>query len=170
MAQQLRALRALPEVLSSIPHNHMVAHNHLSWDLMPSCVSEDSYSEIIYVKEIFKTKSHQRRGQSLHCYVIVLMWAEGSGIKPRALCTLGKHLCLKSTPSYALNFIRLPQSGWRECLAADPDPFPTSLLRDFPFWCELCSLYMGNFLGFGFGKWLAGWVAVWVGWLASWVG
>jgi hypothetical protein len=29
MAQVLRALIALPEVLSSIPSNHMVAHNHL---------------------------------------------------------------------------------------------------------------------------------------------
>jgi hypothetical protein len=29
MAQQLRALIALLEVLSSIPSNHMVAHNHL---------------------------------------------------------------------------------------------------------------------------------------------
>ena len=29
IAQQLRALTALPEVLSSIPSNHMVAHNHL---------------------------------------------------------------------------------------------------------------------------------------------
>jgi hypothetical protein len=29
MAQQLRALTALPEVLSSIPSNHMVAGNHL---------------------------------------------------------------------------------------------------------------------------------------------
>jgi hypothetical protein len=29
MAQQLRALIALPEVLSLIPSNHMVAHNHL---------------------------------------------------------------------------------------------------------------------------------------------
>jgi hypothetical protein len=29
MAQQLRALTALPEVLSSISSNHMVAHNHL---------------------------------------------------------------------------------------------------------------------------------------------
>jgi hypothetical protein len=41
MAQQLRALTALPQVLSSIPSNHMVAHNHL----MPSSgVSENSYS------------------------------------------------------------------------------------------------------------------------------
>ena len=29
MAQQLRALMAIPEVLSSIPSNHMVAYNHL---------------------------------------------------------------------------------------------------------------------------------------------
>jgi hypothetical protein len=29
MAQWLRALTALAEVLSSIPSNHMVAHNHL---------------------------------------------------------------------------------------------------------------------------------------------
>jgi hypothetical protein len=29
MAQRLRALNALPEVLRSNPSNHMVAHNHL---------------------------------------------------------------------------------------------------------------------------------------------
>jgi len=29
MAQQLRALTGLPEILSSIPSNHMVIHNHL---------------------------------------------------------------------------------------------------------------------------------------------
>ena len=29
MAQRLRALPVLPKVLSSIPSNHMVAHNHL---------------------------------------------------------------------------------------------------------------------------------------------
>jgi hypothetical protein len=29
MAQWLRALNALPEVLSSIPSNYMVAHNYL---------------------------------------------------------------------------------------------------------------------------------------------
>ena len=38
MAQQLRALAALPKVLNSIPSNHMVAHNHLQWDPMPSLV------------------------------------------------------------------------------------------------------------------------------------
>jgi hypothetical protein len=40
MAQQLRALTALPEVLSSNPSNHRVAHNYLP----SSGVSEDSYS------------------------------------------------------------------------------------------------------------------------------
>jgi hypothetical protein len=29
MAEWLRTLTALPEVMSSIPSNHMVAHNHL---------------------------------------------------------------------------------------------------------------------------------------------
>ena len=36
MAQWLKALTALPEVLSLIPSNHMVAHNHLQWYPMPS--------------------------------------------------------------------------------------------------------------------------------------
>jgi hypothetical protein len=36
MAQRLRALSALPEAQSSIPRNHMVAHDYLGWDLMPS--------------------------------------------------------------------------------------------------------------------------------------
>jgi hypothetical protein len=44
MAQRLRALTALLEVLGLIPNTHMVAHNHLYWDLMSSLdVPEDSY-------------------------------------------------------------------------------------------------------------------------------
>jgi hypothetical protein len=51
MAQLLRALTALPEVLSSIPSNHMVAHNHLYWNLMSSSgVSEKSDGILIYIK------------------------------------------------------------------------------------------------------------------------
>jgi hypothetical protein len=51
MAQWLGALTALPKVLSSIPNNHMVAHNHLQCDLTPSSgVSEDNYSVPIYIK------------------------------------------------------------------------------------------------------------------------
>jgi hypothetical protein len=50
MAQQLRALTTPPEILSLIPGNHMVAHNRLKWDLMPSTdVSEDSYSVLIKI-------------------------------------------------------------------------------------------------------------------------
>jgi hypothetical protein len=50
MSQQLRALAVLPEVLSSILSSHMVGHNHLQWDPMPSSgVSEDSYSVLIYI-------------------------------------------------------------------------------------------------------------------------
>jgi hypothetical protein len=52
MAQRLRALTVLPKVLSSIPSNHMVAHNHLSWDLMHSFgVSEDSNSIVIKINK-----------------------------------------------------------------------------------------------------------------------
>jgi hypothetical protein len=36
MAQLLRVLSALSQVLSLIPNNHMVTHNHLYWDLVPS--------------------------------------------------------------------------------------------------------------------------------------
>jgi hypothetical protein len=39
-----------PEFNSQQPH-HMVAHNHLSWDLMPSSgVSEDSDGVLTYIK------------------------------------------------------------------------------------------------------------------------
>jgi hypothetical protein len=51
MAQWLRTLTALPEVLSSVPSNHTVAHNHLKWDQMPSSgVLEYRYSVLIYIK------------------------------------------------------------------------------------------------------------------------
>jgi hypothetical protein len=48
MAQRVRALTALPEVLISSPSTHIEAHNHLLWNLVPSSgVSEDSYSVAI---------------------------------------------------------------------------------------------------------------------------
>jgi hypothetical protein len=51
MAQRLRTLTALPKVLSSISTNHMVAHNHLYRDLMPSSgMSEGSDSVLRYIK------------------------------------------------------------------------------------------------------------------------
>jgi hypothetical protein len=49
MVQRLRALTALLRDLSSIPSNHMVAHNHLYGIPMPSSgVSEDNYSVLIF--------------------------------------------------------------------------------------------------------------------------
>jgi hypothetical protein len=36
VAQHLRAPAVPPEVLGSILRNHMVAHNHLLWNLVPS--------------------------------------------------------------------------------------------------------------------------------------
>ena len=51
VAQWLRALTALPEVLSSNSSNHMVVHNHLKWDLMSF---SDVYEESIfwYIKQL----------------------------------------------------------------------------------------------------------------------
>ena len=49
MAQQLRALAVLPEVLRSIPSNHMVAHNHLQWDLMPFLMCLKTATVCVYV-------------------------------------------------------------------------------------------------------------------------
>ena len=55
MAQWLRALTALQiEFLSSIPSNHMVAHNHLWWGLMPSSgVSKESNDKYIKISKSF---------------------------------------------------------------------------------------------------------------------
>jgi hypothetical protein len=51
MAQWLRAPTAFPEVLSSVPSNHMVLHYHLQWGLTSSSsVSEDSNDVLIYIK------------------------------------------------------------------------------------------------------------------------
>jgi hypothetical protein len=52
MAQRVRALTALPKVLSSNPSNHMVAHNHPQGGLTPSSSApEDSYSVLIFGPE-----------------------------------------------------------------------------------------------------------------------
>ena len=53
MAYQLRALTAFPEVLSSIPSNHMVAPNHHKRSDALSDVSEDSYSVCVCVCKFF---------------------------------------------------------------------------------------------------------------------
>jgi len=51
MARRLKAQTVFPAVLSSIPSNPLVAHNHLWWDLAPSsAVSEDSDSVLMYTR------------------------------------------------------------------------------------------------------------------------
>lgn len=40
MAKRLEALAALSEILSSVPNNHIEAHNHLQWDLMSSSIMQ----------------------------------------------------------------------------------------------------------------------------------
>jgi hypothetical protein len=52
MAQRLQALTALPEVLSSIPSNHMVAQTICNGDPMPSAgvCKVDSDSVLTYMK------------------------------------------------------------------------------------------------------------------------
>lgn len=51
IAQRLRALPAILEVLSLIPSNHRVAGKHLQWDVVSSSgVHKDRL--LIYIKEI----------------------------------------------------------------------------------------------------------------------
>jgi hypothetical protein len=55
MAQWLSTLAILLEVMSLIPSNHIVAHNHLYLDLMPSFgVSEDSDDSVLIHTYIYK--------------------------------------------------------------------------------------------------------------------
>jgi hypothetical protein len=50
VAQWLKALTTLSEVLSTILSNNVAAHNHLLWDPKTSFgVSEDSYDVPIYI-------------------------------------------------------------------------------------------------------------------------
>jgi hypothetical protein len=56
MAQWLRALTILPEVLSSNPSNHMVAHNHLVYRVSSRTVS---YTVRPFLEN--KRKTHQKK-------------------------------------------------------------------------------------------------------------
>jgi hypothetical protein len=49
IAQWLRALTALPEILSSIPRNHMVAYNHLYWIRCPLLVCLKKVTVFSYI-------------------------------------------------------------------------------------------------------------------------
>jgi hypothetical protein len=81
MAQRIRTLTALPEVLSSIPSNHMMAHNHLQWGLIPfSGVSEESNGVLTYIKSI-----NQSINQSIFKNIKKEGKKEGHGSKPQGL-------------------------------------------------------------------------------------
>ena len=56
MAQQLGALTALPEVMSSNPSNHMVAHNHTNeiWHPLLECLRTATVYLDTIIKEILK--------------------------------------------------------------------------------------------------------------------
>jgi hypothetical protein len=54
MAQWLRTMTALPEVLSSSPSNHMVTHTHLQWGLMPSSGVTEESNGVLNVHKINK--------------------------------------------------------------------------------------------------------------------
>lgn len=58
MAQWLRALSAFPKVLSSIPTDHMLAHNHLEQDLMIS--SSVSYKPLVSCQTTMDLNLHFR--------------------------------------------------------------------------------------------------------------
>jgi hypothetical protein len=45
MAQRLRAVTALPDVLSSIPSNHIMAHNHFFSLFSPGCPGTHSVDQ-----------------------------------------------------------------------------------------------------------------------------
>ena len=86
MAQPLRALTALPEVLSSNPSNHMVTHNHL---MLSSPVSEDSNSVLIKHK-INKSLKNKLTNKQTNVYVLANTrrhWIPGPGIT--GSCQLG---------------------------------------------------------------------------------
>ena len=64
MAQWLRALTALPEVLSSIPSTHMVVHNHL-YNYSP----EDLVHSLLIAKGTRGTSGTQIYMQTKHLHL-----------------------------------------------------------------------------------------------------
>jgi hypothetical protein len=62
MSQQLRELTALPWVLSSILSKHMVAYNHLKWDLMAS-------SAVPETATVYSHKQNKPVKKNPVCYV-----------------------------------------------------------------------------------------------------
>ena len=95
MAQRLRALIALPEDLSSIPSNHMVAHNHLLSDLVPSSGLEPYMQAEHYIcnKEINLGGGGKEKKKEFH----VLKKRGGGGREKKNFM-----LCVKTSLSLSL--------------------------------------------------------------------
>ena len=64
MVQRLRALIPLPEVLSSIPSNHMVAQPSVM-DLMPLLVCLKTATVYLHIINTFKKKMRDGHGGAL---------------------------------------------------------------------------------------------------------
>jgi hypothetical protein len=58
MAQWLRPLAALPEIVSSVPNIHMEARNHLERDLMPWHAGIHADIALIYIHTYIHTYMH----------------------------------------------------------------------------------------------------------------
>jgi hypothetical protein len=69
MAQRLKALAALPEVLSSIPSNHMVSHNHLYSEIWYPLLAYMQAECCIHDKINLKKERERERKRELqpHC-------------------------------------------------------------------------------------------------------
>jgi hypothetical protein len=69
MARWLRALTVFPEFLSSIPSNHMVAHNHLSRETDALFRQAVIYAaEHTYIKERKKERKKERERERMQYY------------------------------------------------------------------------------------------------------
>jgi hypothetical protein len=76
MAQWPRALTALPEVMSSIPSNHMVAHRR---DVMPSSGSQLYVQQSTYALNKYNLKKRRCQAVLVHAFNPSTWEAEAGG-------------------------------------------------------------------------------------------
>jgi hypothetical protein len=75
-ASQAKRIRV--PVMSSIPSNHMVAHNHLYWDLMPSSGMQAHIQTEYYIhnKSFLKNKTKKKTPKKTHEVYLLLLYAQ----------------------------------------------------------------------------------------------
>ena len=61
MAKSLRALAILTQDMSSILSNHMVADNHMFWDLVPSSVLQEYIQGEHFICNRLNTEKKRRQ-------------------------------------------------------------------------------------------------------------